>query len=208
MEIVEKIISYLKETYSPDAIIIYGSFADGSANEHSDFDALVMADRDKLHDSSVIDGTILDVFVYPSNTFRSVYNPEEFVQVADGKIVLDKNGAAHRLQKQVLSTIEHTQKKTADEIRQEISWCEKMVLRTMRHDAEGYYRWHWVLTDSLEIYCDIQGFRYLGPKKTLRLMEHADKEAFRIYSEALKYFERERLSEWISYLKRLSSNTK
>jgi predicted nucleotidyltransferase len=64
-EIVEKIIRYLEETYSPDAIIIYGSFADGSANEHSDFDALVMADRDKLHDSSVIDGTILDVFVYP-----------------------------------------------------------------------------------------------------------------------------------------------
>ena len=208
MEIVEKIIRYLKETYSPDAIIIYGSFADGSANEHSDFDALVMADRDKLHDSSVIDGTILDVFVYPSNTFRSVYNPEEFVQVADGKIVLDKNGAARRLQKQVLSTIEHTQKKTANEIRQEISWCEKMVLRTMRHDAEGYYRWHWVLTDSLEIYCDIQGFRYLGPKKTLRLMEHADKEAFRIYAGALRHFEREHLSEWISYLKRLSSNTK
>ena len=207
MEIVEKIISYLKETYSPDAIIIYGSFADGSANEHSDFDALVMADRDKLHDSSVIDGTILDVFVYPSNTFRSAYDPAEFVQVADGKIVLDKNGAARRLQKQVLSTIEHTQKKTADEIRQEISWCEKMVLRTMRHDAEGYYRWHWVLTDSLEIYCDIQGFRYFGPKKTLRLMEQADKEAFRIYSEALRYFERERLSEWISYLKRLSSIT-
>lgn len=208
MEIVEKIISYLKETYSPDAIIIYGSFADGSANEHSDFDALVIADRDKLHDSSVIDGTILDVFVYPSNTFRSAYDPEEFVQVADGKIVLDKNGAARRLQKQVLSTIEHTQKKTANEIQQEISWCEKMVLRTMRHDAEGYYRWHWVLTDSLEIYCDIQGFRYLGPKKTLRLMEHTDKEAFRIYSEALRYFEREHLSEWISYLKRLSSNTK
>ena len=207
MEIVEKIISYLKETYSPEAIIIYGSFADGSANENSDFDALVISDRDKTHDSSVIDGTILDVFIYPSNTFLSAYNPEEFVQVFDGKIVLDEKGVAHSLQKQVLSYIEHTQKKTTDEIQQEVSWCEKMVLRTERNDAEGYYRWHWVLLDSLEIYCDIQGFRYFGPKKALRLMKKADKEAFRIYSEALKFFEREHLSEWISYLILLSNNT-
>ena len=144
MEIADRVFSYLKETYLPDAIITYGSFADGSANENSDFDALVIANHDKMHDSSVIDGIILDVFVYPTDMFQSEYDPEEFVQVWDGKIVLDKNGIADHLQKQVLSYIEHTPKKSPNEIQQEISWCEKMLLRTMRNDAEGFYRWHWV----------------------------------------------------------------
>ena len=51
----DTIIKYLIETYSPDAIIVYGSFVDGSANEHSDFDALVIANSSKKHDSSVIE---------------------------------------------------------------------------------------------------------------------------------------------------------
>ena len=33
MEIMDKILAYLKDTYQPDAIITYGSFADGSANK-------------------------------------------------------------------------------------------------------------------------------------------------------------------------------
>ena len=207
MEITENIIHYLKETYHPDAVIVYGSFADASANEHSDFDALVIADHDKRHDASVIGGIILDVFIYPPDTFRSEYDPEEFVQVCDGKIVLDKNGIAEQLQKRVRSYIECKPKKTADEIRQEIEWCEKMILRTERDDAEGLFRWHWVLTDSLEIYCDVIGSFYYGPKKTLRCMEQTDKEAFRIYAKALKEFDRDSLSEWVSYLRRISTGS-
>ena len=205
MEIADKIIHYLKETYQPDAVMIYGSFADNSANEHSDFDALVIANHDKTHDASVIDGIILDVFIYPPDTFRTEYDPEEFVQVGDGKIVLDKEGIAEQLQQRVRTYIERKPKKTADEIQQEIAWCEKMVLRTKRDDAEGYFRWHWVLTDSLEIYCDVIGSRYCGPKKTLRCMEQNDVEAFRLYAEALKEFDRGSLSEWVSYLKRISA---
>ena len=201
MDTVEKIVSYLKEAYQPEAVIIYGSFADGSANEHSDFDALVIANRDKTHDASVIDGIVLDAFIYPTDMFRSDYDPGEFVQVYGGKIVLDKNGIAERLQKRVLTYIESKPKKSADEIRQEIAWCEKMVLRTNRDDAEGYYRHHWVLTDSLEIYCDVIGSYYYGPKKTLRRMEQTDEEAYRIYAEALKGFDKGSLSEWISYIK-------
>lgn len=41
------IIKYIMETYSPEAIIVYGSYADGSANENSDFDALVITDSVK-----------------------------------------------------------------------------------------------------------------------------------------------------------------
>lgn len=34
------IIQYLTEKYQPDAIIVYGSYADGSFCDDSDFDAL------------------------------------------------------------------------------------------------------------------------------------------------------------------------
>ena len=205
MENTEKIISYIKETYNPEAIITYGSFADGSANKNSDFDALVIADHEEAHDSSVIDGITLDVFIYPIEKFKSEYDPEEFVQVWDGKIILDKDEIANSLQKRVCSYIESIPEKSIDEIKQEIQWCEKMVLRTLRDDTEGYYRWHWLLSDSLEIYCDVKKLHYFGPKKALRLMKQTDEEAFQIYSKALKIFEREYLSEWISYLNRISS---
>ena len=98
MQTSEQVINYLIESYRPSAIILYGSFADGSANQNSDFDALVIANHEKMHDSSVVDGITLDVFVYPPDTFQSEYNPEEFVQVWDGKIIMDKNGIAdHRV---------------------------------------------------------------------------------------------------------------
>ena len=205
IEKADRIISYLKDTYEPDAIIVYGSYADGSADGNSDFDALILADHEKTHDSSVIDGIVLDVFVYPAEAFRSEYDPEEFIQVWDGKIVLDKNGTAGLLQKRVLECIADTPQKTEKEIRQEIAWCEKMLSRTARGDAESRYRWHWLLVDSLEIYCDVKGLYYHGPKKALRFMERTDEEAFGLYSAALKEFEREHLSDWILYLKRLSS---
>ena len=205
MEIEDKIISYLVETYQPDAIITYGSFADGSENINSDFDALVIADRVRKHDTSVIENTVLDVFVYPLEMFRSDYDPEEFVQVFDGKIILDKSGAAARLKNRVLDYIAHITPKTGDDIRQELDWCEKMAVRATREDAEGYYRWHWVLSESLEIWCDVIGRYFYGPKKALRYMEQTDAKAFEIYSKALKEPNRKYLSEWIAYLGMLSA---
>lgn len=199
----ETILRYLQETYQPRAIIVYGSFADGSAGEHSDFDALVITDHTKKHDTAVIDQTMLDVFLYPAETFRADYDPQAFIQVYDGNIVLDTDGIAARLQQQVRDAVEHMLRKTEDEVAQEIDWCEKMLLRAERGDAEGYFRWHWVLTDSLEIYFDVKSRPYFGPKKALRQMEQTDPDAFLCYSQALKHFDRESLSRWISRLKRL-----
>ena len=54
MKSTDKIIDYLKKTYQPESIIVYGSFADGSANLNSDFDALIIAGKEKLHDSSFL----------------------------------------------------------------------------------------------------------------------------------------------------------
>ena len=204
MNIEATIINYLIEAYSPQSIILYGSFADGSANENSDFDALVIADHAKCHDTSVIENTVLDVFVYSPDTFSTEYDPDDYIQIFDGKIVLDLFGAAGRLKQRVCDYLESIPQKSHEEIRQEIDWCEKMLSRTVREDAEGFFRWHWVLCDSLEIYCDIKHKHYFGPKKSLRFMEQTDYEAFQIYSQALKELNREYLAKWISYLKTIS----
>lgn len=61
MDAAEKIIRYLVDKYSPSVLISYGSFADGSANADSDYDALLIYNGRECHDSTVIDGTPLDV---------------------------------------------------------------------------------------------------------------------------------------------------
>ena len=70
MKSTDKIIDYLKKTYQPESIIVYGSFADGSANLNSDFDTLIIAGKEKLHDSSFVDGVVLDVFISCRSTTR------------------------------------------------------------------------------------------------------------------------------------------
>ena len=58
----ESIITYLKQKYQPLGIIVYGSFADGSNNANSDFDAvLITKSGEKGHDNSLINGIELDV---------------------------------------------------------------------------------------------------------------------------------------------------
>ncbi|MCR5262785.1 MAG: nucleotidyltransferase domain-containing protein [Clostridiales bacterium] len=196
------IINYIKETYSPEAIIVYGSFADGSADEESDFDALVITGDIREHDSSVVSGTVLDVWVYPEDVFRGEYDPGEFIQIYDGSVVMDTGGIAGKLISEVNGYIERMPFKTDEEIAQEIDWCGKMLLRAERGDAEGFYRWHWLLADSLEIYSDLRRRHYFGPKKALRYMERGDKEAFRLYSAALGSLNPKYLAEWVSYLKK------
>ena len=98
----ERILTYIQKTYQPEAVVVYGSFADGSAGAGSDFDALVIAGSRACHDASEIDGVTLDVFVYPAATFCADYDPEDFVQIFDGKILLDRCGTAAQLQKRVL----------------------------------------------------------------------------------------------------------
>lgn len=196
----EKIIRYLTERYAPETIIVYGSFADGSNNAASDFDALVIADGPQLHDSTEIDGTVLDVFIYPPKVFQAEYDPGEFIQVFDGNIKLDKNGTAQQLKANVISYIEALPVKTDEDLAQSLAWCRKMLARTSRGDAEGFYRHHWLLTDSLEIYFDLHRKHSFGPKKSLRYMERTDPESFEVYSHALKSFSHKALSAWIDRL--------
>ncbi|MCD8149955.1 MAG: nucleotidyltransferase domain-containing protein [Clostridiales bacterium] len=195
------IISYLTTVYHPLAIITYGSYANGTNNQNSDYDALlIVSDGEKQHDCSVVDGIVLDIFIYPLSQVIGEINIEDFIQIFDGKIILDTDGAGQNLKDRVLRFMETRPCKTREEVAEEIQWCKKMLSRVQRGDAEGYFRWHWLLIDSLEIACDIFRQPYYGPKKSLKWLKAEHPDLFALYSTALKEFDEEALEEWVTCL--------
>lgn len=203
----KKILSYLYDTYAPETLLLYGSYSDGTNGEGSDFDALLIAPGDVRHDTSVIEGVPLDVWVYPPETFVGDFAPEDFVQVLGGTLLKDAFGQGARLLEQVETYVSSLSRKSIEEQLEEVVWCKKMLERTQRQDAEGLYRWHWLLCDSLEIWCDVVGLPYLGPKKSLKAMKKQFPEAYALYEKALRAFSQESLRGWIGYLEGCLKNT-
>ena len=78
----EKIIEYIKQKYNPLSIILYGSYANGTNNLNSDFDALVISyDHEQFHDTSFVNDIQLDVFVYPASYFDGEFDCNNFIQI-------------------------------------------------------------------------------------------------------------------------------
>lgn len=197
----EKIIEYINNRYKPLSVIVYGSFADGSNNEHSDFDALVITKgSEKLHDVSFVGEVQLDVFVYPLSYFENDFDYYEVIQTSDGKIIIDSGNVGKSLKERVNEYLESLPKKTKEENKEQVEWCKKMLLRAKRGDSEGMFRWHWLLTESLQIYFDILGKMYFGPKKSLRYMNENQPDAFNIYNNALQSLDYKALERWIEFL--------
>lgn len=198
----EQIIEYIKQRYNPLSIIIYGSYANGTNNLNSDFDALIISrSHEQHHDTSFVNDIQLDVFVYPASYFEGEYDCNEFIQIFDGSIIVDSGNIGEKLQTRILSYLENCPNKTDAEIQANIDWCVKMFERVKRCDTEGMFRWHWVLIDSLEIFCDIMQHPYWGPKKSLKWMEENHPVAFDYYKKALHEFSMDSLENWIVYMK-------
>ena len=78
----ENIIEYIKQKYNPLSIILYGSYANGTNNLNSDFDALVISyDHEQFHDTSFVNDIQLDVFVYPASYFDGEFDCNNFIQI-------------------------------------------------------------------------------------------------------------------------------
>ena len=200
--LLEQIIKYIQQKYNPLAIILYGSYADGTNNLNSDFDALVISsEHEKFHDTSFVNKVQLDVLVYPSSYFEQEYDCRDFLQIFDGKIIVDSADIGKTLKANVLTYLQKRPTKTNAEIQANIDWCVKMFERVKRCDCEGMFRWHWVLIDSLEIFCDIMQQPYWGPKKALKWMAETHPEAFAYYKKSLQSFSIDSLEDWIVCLK-------
>lgn len=198
----EQIIEYIKNKYNPLSIILYGSYANGTNNLNSDFDSLVISqDHEQFHDTSFVNGIQLDVFVYPASYFDGDFDCDDFIQIFDGKIIVDSEDQGKILQTKVLSYLQSRPQKSKEEIDASVDWCVKMLARVKRCDAEGMFRWHWVLIDSLEIFCDVMHHSYWGPKKSLKWMEENYPAAFACYQTALADFSIDNLENWVTYIK-------
>ncbi len=197
----EKILTYLRQKYDICGLIVYGSYADGSQSDNSDFDALIITNEgEPFHDVSVVEGVQLDVFGYCKADIEKISDFDELVQIVDGVVLIDKEGLATALKLRVDEYLQNLPRKTEDEILQQLRWCRKMLIRTRRGDIEGMFRWHWLLTDSLEIFCERVGQFYSGPKKTLKWMEKNYPRSFEIYRTALFCLDESALTAWIDHL--------
>ena len=200
-----KIIDYIKEKYSPLSIIVYGSYADGTNGPYSDFDALVISSlHEQSHDTSFVNGVQLDVFVYPESRVESELDCEDFIQISEGRVIMDQDGIGCAFQSRVLEYLKSLPRKSFSDIQENIDWCFKMCNRVKRGDAEGMFRWHWLLTDSLEIFCEAAQHPYMGPKKALKWMETEHPAAFALYKKALNELNPEDLQTWIACIKNIN----
>ena len=142
-----------------------------------------------------------DYFVYPASYFDGSFDCNECIQIFDGKILVDHDERGKTLQTKVRSYLQNRPQKSKAELDASVDWCVKMLARVRRYDAEGMFRWHWVLIDSLEIFCDIMRHPYLGPKKSLKWMEENHPGTFGCYKKALEDFSMDSLENWVAYIK-------
>lgn len=182
--IINSVKDYLKDKYNCHSMILYGSFADNTYTDESDIDVICFSDDiDNQNDTNEICGRLLDAWIYNTDKIKDY---KDIYHINDGIIILDERNLCCDLLDNINKFITEEKKPTLAEITFQKNWLQKMINRAKRGDAEGNFRYHWMLIDSLEIYFSIKGFKYLGPKKSLNLLKSNDENAYRFFSEALE----------------------
>ncbi len=180
----EQIKTYLKQKYNCHTVILYGSYNTGDYTEESDLDIICFSDdiEDK-NDVELFNGKQLDVWVYNSEQMN---HTEQFLRVNRGKVLLNDKGTAEKFLSEINDVFNKGPKKLSEEEKDFLkSWLKKMYLRSGKNDIEGNYRFYWMLKDSLEIYFDLKGLWFLGPKKAFSWLQEKDTLAYSLFKNAL-----------------------
>lgn len=197
-----EVISYLITKYSPLAIVVYGSFASGTNDSSSDFDAVVITkDTERMYDGSLIHGITLDVYIFPESAVANCRENMDVRRLCDGLVVLDTNGIGERLVQAGRDYYAERHIKTLSENRTMVNWCVTMCERARRNDAEGAYRRHLLLTASLEICFDILEEPFKGPKKSIARFRELFPHHAAIYERALLEDDMQAVEDWVNELR-------
>ena len=180
---------------------MYGSYADGTHSENSDFDCMVIVDKKTVsQDNSFVSGIQLDLFIYSLDEIINIDNIDDFVQLYDAQIIKDTDNIASNLVMGINDHISKNSEKSAVEKSNLKSWVVKMLRRAEQNDTEGLFRYHWLLTDSLEIYFILRNMYYFGPKKSIAYLKKNDATAYALFDSSLKTVGLLYLKEWITYV--------
>lgn len=199
MDYQQKIIAYLKERYNPLTLAVYGSYADGTNDEYSDFDCLlIVKSKDRAHDDTIVDGVPLDCFLYSEQEIEQE-NIETFLPLYEAKLVYD-TGIGQALQSKVRNYVQSHTVHRPEEKRFLVSWIKKTMKRMEKSDEEGHFRAIAFLAESMEDYCFLRDRFYFGSKKTIRYLQEEDEQGFLLFRKAITIRSNEAIRGWAKYI--------
>jgi hypothetical protein len=110
------------------------------------------------------------------------------LRVADGYCLYDSEGRGKVFLKELQQRIEQGPKQlSASEIQHTKQWVYKMLERAKSSDVESLYRRYWLAVDLLQIYFDLRGQWYFGPKKGLAWLREDDSIGYQLFSQVYNH---------------------
>lgn len=183
--IIEQVKAYLTDKYDCHTLILYGSYAEGDFSSDSDLDVIGFSDNeDDLNDTTMIGGVQLDAWIKGTSQLDM---PQAYIHTLNSIILLDERGLGHNFTTEIIKIFEKGTDPISTNQREFLkAWLVKMQRRTLRSDAEGLYRYHWMLKDSLEIYFELKNLWFLGVKKSLKWLEKNEPEVFVMFEDSFR----------------------
>lgn len=202
-QLLEKATEHMKERYKCHTVFLYGSYQTGDSTSESDVDLIGFSDELDTHNKvETFNGKLLDVWVHKTEDMKK---PADFLKVHRADVLVDDHGLAEEWLTEINSIFSEGPTLLKPKEKQFLKdWLIKMKVRSKKADMEGRYRFHWLVKESLEIYFEMIGRWYLGPKKSLNWLQEHDVEGYRKYDKLLEGpGDRRQLDAWIDHLQKL-----
>jgi len=197
----EELTKYLIQKYNCHSVFLYGSYSFGDYTDESDVDIICFSDHKTVsNDINLFKGKQLDIWIHHTDKLNK---PDDFLSVKGGKILLNQRNLAETFLLDIEAIFKKGPKKLSLEEKEFIKgWLFKMYKRTSKNDLEGNYRYYWLLKESLEIYFELKGLWYLGPKKSFRWLKENDDYAYKLFESVFqKAIDPKDIEELLAYLK-------
>ncbi len=202
-DLFSKVVADLQEKYNAHTVILYGSRARGDHTPSSDIDIVCFVEgATPSQDARDFEGLYLDAWVYSSESMSA--SNDDLLRVADGYCLYDLEGHGAAFLQQLKQRIEQGSKKlSASEINHLKQWVYKMLERAKSSEIESLYRRYWLAVDLLQIYFDLRGQWYFGPKKSLAWLKEHDSVGYQLFSKVYRHSIRvDDLCELVEYVAR------
>jgi hypothetical protein len=196
-----RVVADLQAKYNPQIVILYGSRARGDNTPTGDIDVACFTESTELvKDARDFEGLYLDAWVYSCETMSATN--DELLRLADGYCLYDSAGKGAAFLQELQQRISQgTKQLSTAEIEHTKQWVKKMFDRAQNSDIESLYRRYWLAINLLQIYFDLRGQWYFGPKKSLSWLQENDSVAYRLFSQVYSHgINLNDLSELVKYV--------